>query len=306
MKVLIVSAGDDCGGVAIALQQALNRYTDWETREVHRSQNYISYPTDILWPEGTEKPDGLDDLFREADVVHVMERWDAVDHYPEWTAKPLVLHHHGTIFREWNTQYLIQSAKEFRAYVVASTIDLTLLDPTIEWLPNPCDIGRMRGIRVSEYAPHDGLLSAHSPTWRALKGTDSFVAAATAAGISVDVIEHTDWESCLHRKAKADIFYDQMTAGYGLSGIESMAMGIPTIGGCPDQRVLDLMFRSWGNLPFMLATPYTLPWVMEFFKDPENRRASAAVSTWFVEKYHSEANVARQLVSVYEKAMALR
>lgn len=302
MKVLIVSAEDDCGGIGIALAQALNRHTDWEAREVHRTQNYISYPTDILWAPGTEKPEELNDLFREADVVHVMERWDSVDHYPEWTTKPIVLHHHGTIFREWNTKYLNDSAKQFGAYVIASTIDLTLLGPDIEWLPNPCDIGRMRRIKAA-CDDHEGLLAAHSPTNAPIKGTAEFTAAAEGAGWGVDLIQWTDWESCLRRKAKADLFLDQLTFGYGLSGIEAMAMGIPVVGGCSDQRVTDLMLRSWGNLPFMLATPWNLPWVMEFFKDPENRKASAAVGTWFVEQYHDEAKVARQLVGIYEKAM---
>jgi hypothetical protein len=304
--VLIVSAEDDTGGVANALMRALNRHTDWQAREIHRTQNYIGYPIDILWAPGSPKPDEIDDLFAAADVVHVMERWDAVSHYPDWRDKPLVIHHHGTIFREWNTQGLLVQTREFRAVPLVSTIDMTLIDPEAEWLPNPIDIGWMRRIRADEFRPHEGLLVAHSPTWRHLKGTDAFVSEAAARGLMVDVIEHTDWERCLRRKAHADIFYDQLTDGYGLSGIESMAMGIATIAGARDKRVIDLMLRKFGNLPFLLATPDTLGDMLGYLTDPDIRAASAAVSMDFMERWHDEAAVARQLTAVYQRAMEMR
>lgn len=304
--VLIVSAEDDTGGAANALMRALNRHTDWRAREVHRTQNYIGYPFDILWAPGAPKPDELDDLFAAADVVHVMERWDAVSHYPDWRDKPLVIHHHGTIFREWNTQALLVQTREFRAVPLVSTIDMTLIDPEAEWLPNPVDIEWMRQIRSEEFHPHDGLLVAHSPTWRHLKGTDAFVSEAVKRGLMVDVIEHTDWERCLRRKAHADIFYDQLTDGYGLSGIESMAMGVATIAGARDQRVIDLMLRKFGNLPFLLATSGTLGDMLGYLADPDARAGSAAVSMDFVKQWHDEAVVARQLVAVYQRAMEMR
>ena len=304
-SVLILSAEDDTGGVGFALQQALNRHTGWTARAVHRTQNYIQYPIDILWSPGLPPTDEILGLAAAADVLHVMERWDAVDWLPGWPDKPVVMHHHGTIFREWNTGHLNASAAQIGAVVIASTIDLTLLGPDIEWLPNPCDIPRMRQIRA-DAVPHEGLLASHSPTNAPIKGTDHFTAAARGAGWDVDLIQWVDWEACLARKARADLVLDQLTFGYGLSGIEAMAMGIPVVGGVSDQRVADLMLRSWGNLPFMLATPWTLPWTMEFFKDPANRAASAAVGTWFVEQYHEESRVAAQLVRVYERARAMR
>ena len=306
MRTLILSAEDDTGGVAIALAKALNQHTDWEARECHRTQNYIDYPTDILWAPGTPRPAELDYLFREADVIHVMERWDAVDHFPDWRRKPLVMHHHGTIFRELNTGPLIQSVREFRAYGIVATIDLTLIDPTLEWLPNPCDIERMRKIRSEFFGPHDVLRVAHSPTNRALKGTDRFILDVEKAGLIADVIEWTNWETCLRRKASADLFYDQFHCGYGLSGIEAMAMGIPVIGGAYDQRILHLIMSRFGNLPFLLANPDNLGAWLEFMKDPVNRKESSEVGTRFVEQYHDEAKVARQLVTIYERAMAMR
>jgi hypothetical protein len=306
MKALILSAHEDTGGVGIALARAMTRHTDWEVRFVHRFHNYICYPSDIYWEKETPKPAGLDDLFREADVIHVVESWAAVDPFDGWRDKPLVMHHHGTMFREWDTANLIATVAQYEALGIVSTPDLMLIDPTLTWLPNPCDIGRMRRIRDEGFAPHDTLRIAHSPTNRWLKATDGFIASVAGTGIDRDVIEWTDWESCLRRKAAADIFYDQLHIGYALSGIEAMAMGIPVIAGAYDRRIIDLMLNLFDYLPFLLATPETLRERIEHMKDPEVRRTVAAVGTAHVERWHDEAKVATRLAAIYERAMAMR
>jgi hypothetical protein len=303
-RVLILSAEDDTGGCGVSLAQALNRHTDWQARSVHRTQNYIQYPIDILWPPGLPPTDEILGLAADADVLHVMERWDAVDWLPGWTAKPLVMHHHGTIYREWNTRSLINTVKDFAALPICSTLDLALIEPGVEWLPNPVDVAAMEALRAAR-EPHDGLLAAHSPTNAPIKGTAEFLAAAQGAGWDVDLIQWTDWASCLRRKANADIVLDQLAYGYGLSGIEAMAMGVPVVGGAR-QPVLDLMWRTFGNLPFMLADAQSLPGVMDYMRDPYARAASAAVGKMIVGEWHEEAKVAARLVEVYGKAMALR
>jgi hypothetical protein len=215
------------------------------------------------------------------------------------------MHHHGTIYREWNTRHLIDSVRSFGAYPICSTLDLTLIAPGVEWLPNPVDIPRMEAIRADR-EEHDGLLAAHSPTNAPIKGTAEFLAAASGAGFGVDLIQWVGWEECLRRKANADIVLDQLAYGYGLSGIEAMAMRIPVVGGCHDQRVADLMWQTFGNLPFMLASAASLPGVMDYMRDPYARAASAAVGRLIVEEWHEEGRVAARLVEVYGKAQAMR
>lgn len=305
-SVLILSAEDDTGGVGVALAQALNRHTGWSARAVHRTQNYIDYPVDILWPPGLPPTREIRSLAEAADVLHVMERWDAVDWLPGWPDKPVVMHHHGTIYREWRTAALNAEVERFRAYPICSTIDLTLLGPGVEWLPNPVDVDRMQAIRAAEYEEHDGLLAAHSPTNAPIKGTDAFIRACAGAGFDLDLIQWVDWESCLRRKAKADIVLDQLTYGYGLSGIEAMAMGIPVVGGCRDQRVADLMHATLGNHPFLLADERTLSGMVAYLRDPEARAASAAVGLSIVREWHEESKVAARLVDIYGKAQSMR
>ena len=125
------------------------------------------------------------------------------------------------------------------------------------------------------------------------------------AGYDLDLVQWVDWESCLRRKARADIVLDQLTYGYGLSGIEAMAMGIPVVGGA-SQPIIDLMMATFGNLPFLLADSGTLPGMLSYMRDPEARAASAAVGQSIVEEWHEESKVAARLVGIYEKAQAMR
>ena len=302
----MLSAFEDTGGTQFTMSQALRRHTDWSVRFVTRHQNYIGYAQDIFWPLDAPMPSGLQDLFDRSDVIHVQEQWSAVTPFTGWRDKPLVMHHHGTIFRVNDTAGLMATTREYGAYGICSTPDLTLIDPSLEWLPNPCNIERMRWIRAE--VPHGGpvLRLAHSPTYRPLKHTDPFIALTADLPVIVDIIEWTDWESCLRRKAAADLFFDQLHIGYALSGIEAMAMGIPVIGGAYDRRIIDELLRRFDYLPFLMATPETLRDVIVHALDPDVRKTVATVGTAHVERWHAEDRVARQLVGIYEKAIALR
>ena len=306
MNVLMLSAWEDTGGIQAGLKQALERYTDWSVRAVTRHQNYINYLPDIFWEPNTPMPDGLQDLFDAADVIHVQEQWSAVTPFAGWREKPLLMHHHGTIFRQDQTAELLRTVREYRAYTICSTPDLQLIDPSIEWLPNPCDIAYLRLLREKSRDVHVQLRIAHSPTNRYLKATDGFLAAVQGLPLEVDLIEWVTWQECLARKARADLFYDQLHIGYALSGIEAMAMGIPVIGGAYDRRIIDLMSAKFDYLPFLLATPETLRDRLEHLLDPDVQRLVASVGREHVERWHDEGRVARQLVEIYAKTLALR
>lgn len=305
MRALILSVWEDTGGVGIALKRALERHTSWEVRFVHRHHNYISYPTDIYWDPEAPKPDGLDALFAEADVIHVMERWESASVFDGWRDKPLLMHHHGTHFRVEQTQNLIASVREYGAKAIVSTPDLLLIDESLEWLPNPCDIPMMERIRRENYRENEYPRAAHSPTNRGLKGTEQFLRAAydLRTQMGIDVIEWVTWDACLDRKSRAEMFFDQLHIGYALSGIEAMAMGIPVIGGAEDPRILALMRDIFGDLPFVLADRGTLGDALRLLLDPAERRRWGEIGRSHVAEYHDEARVARQLAGIYEQML---
>jgi glycosyltransferase involved in cell wall biosynthesis len=231
-----------------------------------------------------------------------MERWSAAGEFPNWRDKPMVFHSHGTEFRVDNTAEILRTTKEYGVQHIVSTIDLTLIDPDAEWLPNPVDIPRLAAMR--SLAKRRRLKIAHSPTHRGVKNTDDFLGAVAELDLDVDLIEWTSHDECLQRKSQADIFYDQLHIGYALSAIEAMAMGIPVISGAFDPAILMLMNYVYGYLPFLLTDQSRLRQrISEMAADPVLRKHFGALGRFHVEKYHDEAKVAAKLVKVYESAL---
>lgn len=301
-KVLILSNWEDCGGIQIALKHALEKHTDWTVRSVTRHQNYIEYEQDIFWPTGEFLNDDLLTLFAEADVVHVMERWQAVSMFPNWQAKPMVFHSHGTEFRVDRTAEILRTTKEYGVQHIVSTIDLTLLDPNAEWLPNPADLAHLAALR--SLTKRRKLRIVHSPTNRTIKSTDDFLAATEGLNVDVDLIEWTTYNDCLLRKAKADIFYDQLHIGYALSAIEAMAMGIPVVSGAFDFTILNLMQYTFGYLPFYLTDQSRLrSRIEDMVNDERLRRDFGELGRYHVNRWHDEAKVVARLAEIYERAI---
>ena len=313
MKVIILSAGADTGGVGHQLALALNRVPGVEALDACRSTNYIDYPRGLLWPLGDPVPPELADFAARADVLHVMESWDACRWIAGWQDRPLVLHHHGSILRA-NHGMLTRSAREVRAVTVVSTPDLQLIDPGAEWLPNPVDIAAMMRRRFPG-DPNPVFTVVHTPTNRAYKSTDLAAAAARAAGVALDLVERSTWEESLARKARADAVFDQLRSGYGLSGLEAMAMGLPVIGGALDPdlaalgvpggtHLLERLASLWGYLPFLAATEATLADRMaELRDDPDLAQQTARAGVYHANRWHDSAKVAAQLVQVYRRAI---
>ena len=74
----------------------------------------------------------------------------------------------------------------------------------------------------------------HAPTNRLAKGSDQIIkiiqSLAIQFPIQLDLIENMSYEMALKRKYECDLFVDQIgDLGYGMNGVESLAMGIPTL-----------------------------------------------------------------------------
>ena len=139
MNVVILSAGEDTGGVGVAIKRAFDRWApEWSVRYVRRADNYIHYPVDIHWaPNDAVVGQKIDALVRDAQVVHMMQKWTAAEGYPGYESKGKVIHHHGTIFRKDPGPHL-ERAKADRAISIVSTVDLLKPDPDhLQWLPEP-------------------------------------------------------------------------------------------------------------------------------------------------------------------------
>lgn len=150
--------------------------------------------------------------------------------------KKIVTHFFGSELRKWGMNPFLREHAHLR---FTSELDHRKIDPSLVFVPIPYDVGGIRP-RSNE---NRVLRVGHSPTRRTAKGTGDIIEAVNR------IKKHTDFEflliegvshgKCMDLKATCDIGIDQIGnyagTGYGRSGLEFLALGIPTITEIPDE-----------------------------------------------------------------------
>lgn len=317
MRVLNLSTGQDTGGQQSRTAAAFRRYAPDVTYDsVARTTTF--YPIDrqfvprevrsTLWPA--------------ADVVHVHNGLSAARRFRSGGRKPVVVHYHGTAYRTGPARRL-EEQRAYGAIGIVSTLDLWCIAPDrTEWVPAPYDLEYLRSLRESAVGDRDrGVLRiAHAPTNRAVKGTDALIAAVDrlrreGAAVELDVIEHRPNDECLARKARADVYVDQLLLGYGCNAVEAWGMGLPVIAGIDPARAAariqqhvpedtrDAMLETFGTLPFYEAAEDTLYDALVVMLEPDVRAEYGYRGRRHAERFHDAERVVRQLRAVYETAL---
>jgi hypothetical protein len=135
----------------------------------------------------------------------------------------------------------------------------------------------------------------HAANHRGFKGTDFIIDAverlrAEGQRIELDIVERTTNEDALRRIAVADVYVDQLVAGYAFAALEAMAFGKVVVSPV-DGTEATQVFRRYSYLdecPIVDASPETITDVLraliaERESWPERGRASRA----FCERRHS-------------------
>ena len=305
-NVLSFNAGSDPAGISVGIAQAFGNVPGWDVRSLVSMSNFIEYPMDLEWDRKT-----LGVHWAWADVVHLHHGFNSYERVrrgytsQRLSAKPFVVTHHGTGFRE-NVAAHLTELRRRGAIGTVSTLDLHV-DSGLEWLPPPVNVERLRAMKQPST---DRVLICHAPTNRAIKSTAELLDAverlkAEGFGVDLDLIEHRPWTECLERKAKADIYFDQVILGYGCNALEAWAMGIPVIAGAADET-LDEMERRFGHLPFYHATEDTIyDALRELVESPELRAEYGRIGHEYVRRYHDEPVVVEQLKRLYRQALGM-
>jgi hypothetical protein len=296
---------DDPAGVVARLQAGAAKGEALEIRSAHRVTHYFEFPNDIVWTPMTEP--FIKELLRKADVVHLNNSFRAVSRFH--INKPMLLHHHGSMFRN-NAVNMLGVAKHHKMAQAVSTVDLLKPAPDIlRWLPSAYDIDELQRIGKANRREPDGRIRiVHAPTNRALKHTDLFLSIVQKLqwdGYPIDVVivEGKTNAETLIEKAKADIVYDQIAFGYGCNGIEAWGLGVPVIAG-GEPWTIHKMKEMWGSLPFAEATEKTLQRVIEDTVASADARAEYAErGLQHVRKYHDEQPALQVLLELYHEAM---
>lgn len=287
MRVLNYSHGADTGGVGHLLKAAFDRHSDIEYRQACRTLNYIGYPRDL--PVQKVRVSDFD-------VVHANIR---IGDLPRM---PTVVHYHGTPFRR-DPKTRLKEQRRRGAVGVVSTLDLWLKSPKyLEWLPTPYNLDWLASMRTRV---DDGVYRiAHAPTQRGIKSTGAFLAAvdrlAREMPVETILIEKTPWTACLRTKARADVYYDQVTLGYGNNAIEAWGMGIPVVAGAQPDTLTE-MGNRFGVLPFYEATEDTIYEALRDLADPAVRADYTRRGRRHVERWHADDRVVAMLEPIYRR-----
>lgn len=303
MRVFGLTTGADTAGIGVAIKSAFERHApDWHVDCMVASQNYIAYQVDVPWSQLE-----LERLYDAADVVHIHNTLHAHRWYDNSQGKPTVLMHHGihslAEFRE-----IVAEARNARITQVCSTLDMSLIEPVIEWLPTPVDLVAMALIREAHYEPGPRLRIGHAPTNRAIKGSDAFdraIATLAGEGLPVEavVIEKQPWSICLAEKATCEVFWDQPVLGYGSNAIEAWAMGMPVLSGVADPVIRAGMIERWGSLPFFEASEATLTDALrEMVKSDSLRAEYTRRGSEHVRRWHDDRVTVESLKRIYADA----
>jgi hypothetical protein len=293
-------------------------------RSAHQHHPYMQFPHDLTWgripcPEHGRAchvtDQQLSHMIGHADVIHLNNSERAALRFR--IRKPMLLHHHGSLFRG-NPERMLGIAKHWRMVQAVSTIDLTKPDPKVlHWLPSPYDLEELADFGNAHRREADGRIRiGHFPTNKATKHTDLFLAAIgelQAEGLPIDLVMSPmgegaavgwSWKQTMEVKATCDIVYDQLAYGYGCNSIEAWAMGIPVISGA-DEWTLGQMARQWPAIPFEEANERTVKSVIKAMVESVDLREDAIERGLnHVRKYHDEHRALERLAELYALAIA--
>lgn len=318
MRILMMAVNDPAG-MAIAFATALNRHTQHTCRLVTLETRY-----NHGWKQDLHLPDldprdlcEVEHLLRTSDVFHFHMTADEDlplgpflprDHM---AGKLIVHHHHGhPDFRANPGKYRQKYRERRRDKIIVATPDLMRLCPEACWMPNfvPQDEPLLLPMGGKPRAPEQGpVLVAHSPTRKDLKNTDDLLRSMgelTAAGepVRLDMIDDAPNAECLRRKRRSHIVFDHMQGYYGVSSLEALSQGIPTITGLDAwNREKITAFTGTDDLPWVFATPSSLTGVLrDLIHDPARRDEIGAKSRSFIEERWSDRIAAARLARFYE------
>lgn len=145
-------------------------------------------------------------------------------------------------------------------------------------------------------------LLLHVPTNPEIKGTEHIIQAVKnlkQKGLKFEfkMVRQLTQKNFFELLSQCDVYIDELKCGgHGMTAVESMAMGKPTISYIRD----DLIKKYPSDLPLVKANPDTIEEVLEeLIKDAELRSKIGFLSRKYVEKYHDAMIVMQDLSQIY-------
>lgn len=208
----------------------------WEGR-IRRALRRIDIDTfDVIFLDG-----GLGFL-RSGKIVQELKKQE----------KKIVVGYYGSDLR---TRGIIPHVDALADYRFTVEFDHTILYPGLEYIFAPFEWSAV----PQSVRREDGIVRiGHAPTNRRIKGTDAILSQLFRLKelhpIEIVLMENLPYEDALALKGSCDLFVDTLgELGYGMSGLEALAMGIPTA-----VQLLPDYEKIMGDHPFINVSEQTL------------------------------------------------
>ncbi len=213
--------------------------------------------------------------------------------------KGIVCFYHGSDLRR---RGLIEPVHRASRLNLTCEIDLLNRLPGMKYLYLPIDTDRLQ---PTSRPPDDRIRISHAARNRSLKGSDTIerIVRKLAERYPIDwvMIENRTHTEALALKAASDIYIDQITDlggwGYGVSSVESLAMGIPTI-----SRINPKVAAFLGIHPFISADEETLEnAIIRLIENPLERVEVGRIGREWVKERHGLDSVMEVLYGYYRE-----
>lgn len=308
---------NDPAGMGIAFTNAINRYSSHKCRLITTEVRYnFDFQKDLHIPDLKSKDfDNLENILKSSDIFHFHILSDEnirvgpflVKDYIK--GKKILHHHHGHPFFKENVTDFLEKYKKLNREVIVSTPDLLKLVPTSTWLPNIVPINDPLYLPSKEKKFNEKIRIGHSPTRKDLKRTDIFEDVMSNIvdendNVEKIVISNTLHVKCLEIKKSLDIFFDQIGPSFGVSSLEALSQGVPSIA--------RLNSFNTGKIDEFTGCN-TNPWInvndgvtlersiKKLINDEDLLKHKKSESRKYMEKYWKEEIVLDQLFRVYNE-----
>lgn len=187
---------------------------------------------------------------------------------------------------------------------ITSEFDHLSLKKDLKYLFYPFDSS---GLPLKKDRTSGPIKIVHSPTNRKYKGTELIISVIDKIkkerNIKFLLIENVDRKKLLEIKTGCDISIDQIGGtmggtGYGKAGLETLAMGIPTITNMTND------YEEWlPENPFVVANNFDELYksLIELIDNESLRIENGRKGVEWVKKYHSFETVNKNLLNLYRE-----
>lgn len=311
MNILSLNISD-LGGLSYNLCQAINELTSHHAVNLVAIRPFTKKPVMIHYGRkmNLELRRKLRRWVANADVLHINEKWSCVARYgvrpQECRGKKVIYHAHGSIFRRRSGWLLRKFRGAFpQLKIITSTPDLLAYAPKASWFPSIVPIGKYRrDYRIQRNTPPIVYYSPSGSSTEEMKRVIGRVLRELRRErlrVNLKMTTGVTHKSNMTRKAKADIYYDEIAPSpfYGVNAIEAAVFEMAVI--CNMNAYARRYMRQHGyQCPFLRArSKADLKRVLrKLVNNSAYRQKSGKASYKYAVKFHARPKCIKRFLAL--------